>query len=154
MRVRVTGTYLLFSRLVLDEITSPEAGRVMAASFTPKIIERARFLIADRKHWCRFVLARDEAGVRATPTDPKARKYCAIGALIAAASEVTSDPGQAEALGRVAANVVAPRGGWSLVIANDFGGHAAVLSLFEKAMAQEDKEGHVEQPALPKPRLS
>jgi hypothetical protein len=108
----------------------------MAEPFTTAIIERARDLIADRKHWCRFALAKDKYGQHVNATDPMARRFCAVGALIATANELTSDPLQANALGRLAANIVSSRGEWTLLAVNDFRGHAAVIAFFDKAIAQ------------------
>ena len=60
-----------------------------------QIVERARALIADGQHWCRGDLARDINGEEVSPTAASAMKRCGLGAVIAAAHEVTHDLGAA-----------------------------------------------------------
>ena len=54
-------------------------------------MKRARALIADEEHWCRGELARDAKGVGICPMSDSATKRCGLGALIAAAYEITGD---------------------------------------------------------------
>jgi hypothetical protein len=89
----------------------------MARPLQIQIVERARALIADKQHWCRGELARDVSGEGACPTSASAVKRCALGAVIAAAHELTHD----------------------LDSANDYmRGHAAVLALFDTVIAAEN----------------
>lgn len=110
----------------------------MAKPLTTQIIERARALIADDHHWCRGELARDERGQRTSPTNWGARRFCALGALIAAAGEITGDPDRANELGRMAADRVSELAvGWkwlSLITVNDLLGRRAVQVLFDRAL--------------------
>ncbi len=69
----------------------------------------------------------------ADPTSSKAVKRCALGALIAAAYQLTNDRVRAYDL---ALNALRPLyGSNTVVLTNDHRGHAAVLALFDEAMA-------------------
>ena len=63
----------------------------MSKSLKVQIVEKARALIEDERHWCRGELARDVDALSVRPTDSRAEKRCALGALIAAAYEITKD---------------------------------------------------------------
>jgi hypothetical protein len=63
----------------------------MARPIQIQILERARALIADEQHWCRGELARDINGEGVCPTASSAVKRCGLGALIAAAYQLTHD---------------------------------------------------------------
>jgi 2-polyprenyl-6-methoxyphenol hydroxylase-like FAD-dependent oxidoreductase len=94
-----------------------------------QVIERARALIADEQHWCRRHLAQDGSGVAVSPTSVSAVKRCGLGAVIAAAYEITGDHLAAHDL---AIRVMRPLySAATLVKVNDIRGHAAVLALFE-----------------------
>ena len=98
-----------------------------------QIVERARALIADEEHWCRRHLAEDGNGVSVSPTSVGAVKRCALGAVIAAAYQLTHDFDAAHQLGREA---LRPRyGATTLIYVNDTRGHAAVLALFDEVIA-------------------
>jgi hypothetical protein len=98
-----------------------------------QIVERARELIADEQHWSRRILAQDVNGVVVSPTSAKAVKRCALGALIAAAYQLTHDFDAAHQLGHEA---VGPRyRAATLMQINDTSGHAAVLALFDEVIA-------------------
>ena len=75
----------------------------------------------------------DERGRQVDPTDTTARQRCAFGALVAAAFELIGDIKQAYDLANVAARAI-----WcasALIKTNDTEGHAAVLALFDQALA-------------------
>jgi hypothetical protein len=98
-----------------------------------QIVERARALIADREHWCQRHLAEDVNGVSLSPTSAGAMKRCGLGAVIAAAYQLTHDFDAAHQLGHEA---LRPRYGAATVIyVNDTIGHAAVLALFDEVIA-------------------
>jgi hypothetical protein len=98
-----------------------------------QIVERARTLIADEQHWCRRRLAEDGNGVSVSPTSVGAVKRCGLGAMIAAAYELTHDFDTAHQLGHEA---MRPHYGPStLIYVNDIRGHAAVLALFDEVIA-------------------
>ena len=97
------------------------------------IIQRAREIIDDQR-WCRGSYARGKAGASVSVHHPDARRFCAMGALLLAASELCgTDTSAASNLAHETAKLLSPTG--SLVFINDFSGHAAVLSLFDAAIA-------------------
>ena len=105
----------------------------MSRPLKSQIVERARTLIADEQHWCRLHLAQDVNGVPVSATSARVVKRCALGALIAAAYELTQDFDTAHDLGHQA---LRPHYGPSTVIyVNDARGHAAVLALFDEVIA-------------------
>ena len=104
----------------------------MSRPLKVQIVERARALIADEQHWCRRHLA-EVNGVTVSPTSGNAVKRCDLGALIAAAYQLTHDLDEAYKLGHEA---LRPRYGPATVIhVNDVRGHAAVLALFDEVIA-------------------
>jgi hypothetical protein len=106
---------------------------LMAKPLKFQIIERAKELIQDERHWCRGYLAIDGFGVSADPTSREAVRRCALGALIAAAYQLTNSREQSFEL---AANALRPLyGSNTVVLVNDHKGYAAVLALFDEAMA-------------------
>jgi hypothetical protein len=66
-----------------------------------QIVQRARELILDEQHWCRRHLA-EVNGVTVSPTSASAVKRCGLGALIAAAYQLTQDLNAAYQLGHEA----------------------------------------------------
>jgi hypothetical protein len=98
-----------------------------------QIIEQARALIADEQRWCRRHLAQDLNGVAMSPTSASAVKWCGLGAVVAAACQLTHDFDAAHQLGHEA---LRPRyGAATLIHVNDVRGHAAVLALFDEVIA-------------------
>ena len=98
-----------------------------------QIVEGARALIADEQNWCRRNLANDVNGALIYPTSERAVKWCGLGAVIAAAYQLTHDFDTANRLGHEA---LRPRYGAATVIyVNDTIGHAAVLALFDEVIA-------------------
>ena len=107
----------------------------MARSLQIQIVERARALITDGTHWCRGDLARDINGEEVSPTAARAVKWCGLGAVIAAAYQLTRDYDTANDL---AHNALRPHHGIAtLVHVNDIRGHAAVLALFDEVIAMK-----------------
>jgi hypothetical protein len=105
----------------------------MAKPIKIQIIERARTLIADERHWCPGDLARDRMGYSVSPTDRDAVQRCALGALTAAAYEITGDSRQAHDLAMTAMRPFI--GATQLTHINDAKGHLAALALFDAAIA-------------------
>jgi hypothetical protein len=106
---------------------------LMAKPLKLQIIERAKKLIQDERHWCRGYLAADASGRSTDPTSSEAIRRCALGALIAAEYQLTNNTLWAQEL---AENALRPLyGANTLVLTNDHQGHAAVLALFDEAMA-------------------
>ena len=63
----------------------------MAQTLQRQIVSRARALIADEVIWTSKALARDSKGTVCEWDDARATKFCALGALVRAASEVIPD---------------------------------------------------------------
>ena len=98
-----------------------------------QIVELARALIPDEQHWCSHHLAQDKYGIAVSPTSPRAVRWCALGAVIAAAYQLTHDFDTAHKLGH---EVLAPIGGLvTLMHVNDIRGYSAVLELFDRVIA-------------------
>jgi hypothetical protein len=98
-----------------------------------QIVEKARALIADRQHWCRGQLAEDASGAGVFPTSANAVKRCGLGAVIAAAYQLTHDY---DAANELAHSALRPHYGiTTLVHVNDVRGHAAVLALFDEVIS-------------------
>jgi hypothetical protein len=105
----------------------------MSKTLKHQIVEKARALIEDDWHWCRGELARDMNALSVCPTNTRAVRRCALGALIAAAYEITNDLSRAHDL---AIGAVRPlHGSATLVNVNDVRGHAAVLALLDEVLA-------------------
>jgi hypothetical protein len=105
----------------------------MSKSLKVQLVEKARALIEDEWHWCRGELARDVNALSVCPTDSRAERRCALGALIAAAYQITNDFSRAHDL---AISAVRPlHGSATLVNINDVRGHAAVLALLDEVVA-------------------
>jgi hypothetical protein len=98
-----------------------------------QIVERARALIANEQHWCRRHLAEDVNGVSVSPTFTGAVKRCGLGAVIAAAYQLTNDFDAAYRLGHEALRPSYSAA--TLIYVNDTIGHAAVLGLFDEVIA-------------------
>jgi hypothetical protein len=80
----------------------------MAKPLQIQIVERACSLIANKQHWCRVQLAEYASGVSVFPTSSSAVKRCGLGAVIAAAYQLTHDYDAAHEL---AHNALRPRYG-------------------------------------------
>ena len=107
----------------------------MAKPLQFQIVEKARALIADEQHWCRGVLAQDAIGASVSATSASAVKRCGLGAVIAAAHQLTHD---FDAEDELAHKALRPRYGVAtLVHVNDMRGHGAVLALFDEVIAAE-----------------
>jgi hypothetical protein len=98
-----------------------------------QVLETARALIEDERHWCPGDLARDAMGFPVSPTDSSAKQRCALGALLAAAHDLTGNPELAHHLATTAMRPLV--GATALSHINDAEGHAAVLDLFDLAIA-------------------
>ena len=105
----------------------------MSKSLKIQIVELARALIADEQHWCSHRLALDKNGVGVSPMSPRAVRRCALGAVLAAAYQLTHNFDTAHKLGHEA---LAPIGGPIPVMhINDTRGHSAALALFDRVIS-------------------
>jgi hypothetical protein len=106
---------------------------LMAKPLKFQIIERAKELIQDESQWCRGYLAVDAHGDSADPAGSEAVKRCALGALFAAAYQLTNNT---EKSCELASSALLPLcGSNKVVLVNDYQGHAAILALFDQAIA-------------------
>jgi hypothetical protein len=97
------------------------------------VVQKARDLISDEKHWCQGAFARNKVGFSVSIHNRLASSYCAMGALMFAAAELCRSINDAADLAREVSNTVSPDR--SLIFINDHVGHTAVLSLFDDAIA-------------------
>ena len=105
----------------------------MSKPLKVQIVEKARALIEDEKHWCRGELARDAEGLSVDATSSSAIRRCALGALVSAAYQLTNDQWHAYDL---AINALRPmHGSATIIYINDVRGHSAVLTLLDEVMA-------------------
>lgn len=100
---------------------------------TLEALKAARELIADVQHWTIGAPARDAYGASVAGVSKRAVCWCTIGALV----RVEGAWGPAQDFLREVA------GGASLVTVNDRDGHAAVLNLFDRAIAISKLESEV-----------
>jgi hypothetical protein len=81
------------------------------------------------------VLAEDATGASVFPTSPYAVKHCGLGAVMAAAYQLTHD---FDAANELAHKALRPQYGiTTLVHVNDLRGHNAVLALFDEVIAAQ-----------------
>ena len=106
----------------------------MTRSLQFSILQSARELIADEDRWCRGTLAITAERQLVCPTDPRATRRCALGAVIAAAQTFTND--DVEAVSLAMSTIRRHRSTATLIAINDFEGHDAVLAFFDQAIAE------------------
>jgi hypothetical protein len=109
----------------------------MLSSFEQRqTVEKARARIADPNRWCQGVLALMADGTECGIHCPRAVRFCALGALAVEYLQLCGgDAKRAVNLAKSLASVLSYRG--SLVRLNDMpNGHARVLALFDKALAE------------------
>jgi hypothetical protein len=103
-----------------------------------EIVRRARARIADPHRWCRRASARTQWGFSCEIDSPRAHRFCAFGALAVELSAIGRDwlRAQCEA-GELSSKLGFRFSVLSLVRVNDSqDGHAKVLALFDKALAE------------------
>lgn len=105
---------------------------------TAEVLQKARDLIADESRWTHGKYARDALGEDVEPTSPEACKFCALGALLAVSGAQYEEEDDLPSI--AALRAVCPvdeRGRRRRVPSvNDLDGHAAVLALFDEAIAK------------------
>jgi hypothetical protein len=104
----------------------------MSQGINIQIIKEARALLGDEEKWCRKEMAFDRYGRPVCATDEGARRWCAYGALVAAAHAMTSGRSQAFDLADGAAALFG--GCDALMRDNDTRGHTTVLALFDEVI--------------------
>ncbi len=107
----------------------------MARPLQHQIIARALELIADEAYWTSLIIARTADNKPCGCLEPAATRFCALGALYRAASELLGDVEPAlEVVKFVLAANNRPTD--SLPHINDHEGHAAIVSMFKYALAR------------------
>jgi hypothetical protein len=109
----------------------------MAQTLQRQIVSRARAIIADEVNWTSKALARDSSGMLCELDSARATKFCALGALVRAASEMISDEYVAHSFAMEAAQQILEASrlaGSCLPMLNDSEGHASVLAMFDRAL--------------------
>lgn len=102
------------------------------------VLKAARLKIADREHWCRGDYAQNAAGIATDPNYRDADRFCALGACRWAGgvrARYYHNDDVDRAIGFLGNEV--PEG-TSVATVNDVMGHAAVLALFDRAIAKLD----------------
>lgn len=120
-------------------------------------LRAARDLIADPQHWCRGTLARDAWGEDVGPCSPRARRWCASGALImvsrANKDELAGDHSgtglfvEIRPMVDAEAKRLGMEGAWqweatridSIVQVNDRISHDMVIKCFDRAIATAEE---------------
>src|SRR5262249_53800114 len=116
----------------------------MAKPIFRQIVEGARACVAVRSRWARYTLALTGNNKDCEPTDARAVRFCAYGALVRAAFDLTGDANQARRLaGRTAMWLTghgSPEEAYEEIYAINDGApkssRDAVLQLFDKALAR------------------
>ena len=113
----------------------------MAKSLHYHILAEARLLIDDTKDWCSGRFAIGKTGRTLTSGSPRAVKHCAVSAIVLAARRCVPKKRDADRIADSIMLTIAPVGSdarmaesyiWSI---NDRHGHAAVMDLFDTALA-------------------
>lgn len=110
----------------------------MAQTIQHQIVTRALALISDEANWTRGALARDRSGLVCSWDSSEAYRYCANGALARAVADLFGPSCEAGSMALRAASYVLTandRVGACLPSINDVEGHAAVVAMFERALA-------------------
>jgi hypothetical protein len=108
----------------------------MSKSLHHHIVARARTIIEDEEHWTQDMLAVAKDGTVAEPTDDRAYRFCAVGALTRAAADLTGDIAGADILANhihlaILRSIDMPAGATLEAINDGDEGHAAILKLFD-----------------------
>jgi hypothetical protein len=107
-----------------------------------QIADRARQIVADPRKWTQYAIARTGNNRHCEPTDAKAVRFCAYGAILRAAYDIAGSDDQAQRLADQTAMFIMGRDSpytafEELIAINDgqrSGARKAVLDLFEKAI--------------------
>jgi hypothetical protein len=120
---------------VLQQILRRREERPMSKALHDRIIAHARDLISVEHRWTQNAKAITRAHERIDPHHPRAKRFCAVGALERAAFDLTGDVAAAALLARTACEYLCPTAKdaiYELEQINDRLGHAAALWTFDK----------------------
>jgi len=114
----------------------------MSKPLVLQVAERARELVEDPRTWTQDAIARAGNNRHCEPTDARAVRYCAYGAILRAASDIAGNPNRSQRLADQAAMLVTgrdnPFAAFEELIGINDGPRAtarkAVLELFERAL--------------------
>jgi hypothetical protein len=107
----------------------------MAKPLQHQIIARALEIVSDESKWTRGAMARTADGKACASLDPLAVRFCAVGALYRAASELLSSSGFNRALEAEHLVLAASHELHGLPTINDMEGREAVIAMFKVALA-------------------
>jgi hypothetical protein len=108
-----------------------------------QVLAEARLLIQNPVHWCSGDFAIGSDGSRLSAGSPEAAQHCAVSAIELAARGFAANAFDAQHIANSVMSMLAPVGStadeaqeyvWSI---NDFDGHAAVIDLFDTALAMD-----------------
>ena len=122
-------------RSMKDRSTIENKGLQMSRNLQSQILSRARQLLDDRKRWTRHAPARDLSGRKCAPTEVCAVRYCAYGALLRSAYQMTHCKKRAAVLARSTEQMILG-GNSRLAHVNDKRGYRVVLRLLDAASDQ------------------
>lgn len=116
----------------------------MARPLFTQVVERARAHVALRSRWTRYALALTRNNRDCDPTDARAARFCAFGALVRAGFEITGDADQARRLAAQTAmwmtgNNSAEEAYETIYTLNDgptISSRRAILELFDLSLAR------------------
>ena len=110
----------------------------MSKPLQHQIIADARGLVADERRWIQNARAITRGRDRIEPYHPRAKRFCALGALERAAFTLTGEVARARSLALSATECLCPAAKnavFELEHINDRQGHASVLRLFDDYLA-------------------
>ena len=114
----------------------------MSKPLMHQVAERARGFIADPRSWTQFAIARTGNNRHCEPTDARAARFCAYGAILRAAYDVAGEESLAHRLADQTAMLVmgrdSPYSAFEELIAINDGQRAVarktLLGLFDRAL--------------------
>jgi hypothetical protein len=113
----------------------------MSKTVQYQILAEARLLIDDPQDWCKGTFAIGKTGRPLVSGSPRAIKHCAVSAIMLAARRTVANRRDADRIAESVLAMMAPAGSdaraaqkyiWGI---NDSQGHAAVVELFDTALA-------------------
>src|SRR5215510_1468255 len=116
----------------------------MSKPLLQQVTERARGLVADPRSWTQYAIARTGNHRHCEPTEAKAARFCAYGAILRGAYDIAGNDDQAQRLADQAAMRImgrdSPYSAFEELIAINDGQRGSarktVLALFDKALAE------------------
>jgi len=108
----------------------------MAKALQHQIISRALEIISDETKWTRGAMARLVDGKPCASLNPRAARFCAVGALNRAAGELLAGNGFYHAAEAEHEVLAANNEARDLALVNDIEGRKAVIAMFKVALAR------------------